>query len=61
MSDKKETNNLKESLFRLEKAAQKIVSTRGYTKEVENIKMLNELIREQLINENISYSTRKIR
>ena len=61
MSDKKSENNLKQSLSKLEKAAQKIVNTRGYTKEVENIRMLNELIREQLVNENISYSARKTR
>ncbi|MCB0357307.1 MAG: hypothetical protein KDD40_09885 [Bdellovibrionales bacterium] len=61
MSAKDVENNLKRSLTKLEKAAQKIVSTRGYTKEVENIRMLNELIREQLINENSSYSTRKTR
>lgn len=61
MKNTKAVNNLKKSLDKLEKAAQQIVSTRGYTKEVENIRMLNEMIREQLINENINYSTRKIR
>lgn len=61
MKDGKAVNHLKKSLEDLDKAAQKIVNTRGYTKEVENIKMLSELIREQLIHENISYTTRKVR
>jgi hypothetical protein len=61
MTEAKAEEKLKKSLNELEKAAEKIVSTRGYTKEVENIRMLNELIREQLTNENISYSTRKTR
>ena len=38
--------------------AKKMISTRGYTQEVERIKMLEELIREQLANENTLHSTR---
>ncbi len=56
----KQLENLKKSLGQLEKAAQQIVNTRGYTKEVQNIKILSELIREQLIHENIGHTARKI-
>ncbi len=61
MSKERHANNLKKSLGQLDKAAQQIIETRGYTKEVENVRMLNELIREQLINENINNTTRKTR
>lgn len=61
MNQVKNSEKLKKSLNDLEKAAQQIVNTRGYTKEAESIKMLNELIREQLINESANHTTRKAR
>ena len=59
MYDEKMLRQLKESLSKLERTADKIISTRGYTREVEGVKILSELIREQLTSENISRSTRK--
>jgi hypothetical protein len=61
MNNSKNAQNLKKSLGQLEKTAQQIVNTRGYTKDVENIKILSEMIREQLINENSVNTARKIR
>lgn len=58
---KKNMEQLKNSLKKLEISAQKVVETRGYTKEVEKIRMLEELIKEQLINENSRHSTRQVR
>lgn len=52
---------LKSALERLEVSAQKIVQSRSYTDEVERIRMLEELIKEQLRHENLSASTRQIR
>lgn len=52
---------LEESLLRLELSAKKIVETRGYTREVEKIKILEELIKEQLINENTRSAARSLR
>ena len=59
MYDEKMLRQLKESLSKLERTADKIISTRGYTREVEGVKILSELIRERLTSENISRSTRK--
>lgn len=58
MSKKEKNNELEAALKRLEKSARKIVDTRGYTKEVEKIKILSEMIREQFINEGSSRTTR---
>ena len=57
MSKKNLRENLEKSLEKLNLTAKKIVDTRGYTQEVKNIKVLEELIREQLINENSNHST----
>jgi hypothetical protein len=48
-------------LKKLEKAYSEIVQTNGYNKKSERIKILSELIREQLQNENTDHSTRKTR
>ena len=53
--------NLEEELKKLNKSAQKLISTRGYTKEAEKIRLLEELIREQLIDENTRHTTRQTR
>ena len=58
---KESTDKLKIALQRLETSAQKIVSTRGYGKDTKSLKMLEELIKEQLINANARSSTRTIR
>ncbi|MCB0384383.1 MAG: hypothetical protein KDD43_03250 [Bdellovibrionales bacterium] len=58
---KKAEGELREALKKLEESGRKIVETRGYTKEVEKIRMLEELIREQLKNESSDYSTRPVR
>lgn len=58
---KKAEGELREVLKKLEKSGQKIVETRGYTKEVEKLKLLEELIREQLNNENSRCSARTVR
>lgn len=42
---------LKNILLRLEKITAEVVATQGYTAEVENLKMLLELTREQVKNE----------
>lgn len=53
--------SLRMALARLEQSAQKVVSTRGYTKEAAAIRTLEELIREQLKNENSRTTARKTR
>ncbi len=52
---------LKEQLRKLEVTSKKILETSGYTKEAKKVLVLQELIREQLTNENISYATSKVR
>ena len=39
-------------LHRLEKITEEVVKTQGYTQETENLRMLLELTREQVKNEN---------
>ena len=50
MSKKALEQKLKTALDKLEESSEKIVKTRGYTEENEKIKMLVELIKEQLTN-----------
>ena len=54
-------DKLKSVLERLEQSTQKIIETRGYTRDVKSLKLLEEMIREQLINANTRSSTRTIR
>ena len=49
------------SLRKLEKALEEVVKTRGYTAETASLKMLQELVKEQLPNESASYTTRQTR
>ena len=49
------------ALQRLEKAYEEILKTQGYNKDSEKLKLLTELTREQVKNENISHSTRQTR
>lgn len=46
---------------KLEKSFSEIMQTQGYNKEAEKLKILAELIKEQLQNENTDHSTRKTR
>ena len=52
---------LRDQLEKLETTSKKILETSGYTKEAKRVLVLQELVREQLTNENISYATSKIR
>ena len=45
------SNPLKEVLVRLEKIADEVTKTQGYTSETEKLKILVELTREQVKNE----------
>lgn len=58
---KKKVADLQVALERLEASVKKIIQTRGYTSEVEKMKMLEELIREQLSNENLNHPNREVR
>jgi hypothetical protein len=60
MSEEK-AQKLLASLARLETSSRKIVSTRGYNKDVKSLKLLEEMIKEQLQNANTRSSTRSIR
>ncbi len=55
MKDKRK--ELESELKRLNESTKRLIQTRGYTKEVDKLKMLEELIREQLGNENFICST----
>lgn len=52
---------LKLALLRLEKASEEIQKTQGYNRETEKLKMLVELTREQVKNEDPHHSTGKTR
>ena len=54
-------HNIEKLLLQLKTSAQKIVETRGYTKEIEKLRILEELLKEQVKNENSSHSTRTTR
>lgn len=54
-------NYLKLALLRLEKAFDEIQKTQGYTRDTEKLKMLVELTREQVKNEDSHNSTRQTR
>lgn len=50
---------LVDAMRRLEQAAEKLIQTRGYTNEAKKIRLLTELIKEQIKNENSMHSTRQ--
>lgn len=54
-------DKLKTALERLETSTRKVISTRGYSKDVKSLKVLEEMIREQLTNANTRSATRTIR
>lgn len=52
---------LQGTLQKLEKTSESIVKSRGYTREVERLRILTELIKEQLANENTRSAARQVR
>lgn len=52
---------LQAALSRLEESAKRIVETRGYTRDVAKLKLLAELIREQIQGENTHSTARQAR
>lgn len=52
---------LSKAIEKLESSAQKIIDTRGYSDESRRLKMLSEILKEQLRNEDSRYSTRPVR
>lgn len=61
MSDKDTEKKLREALARLEASTHKILQTRGYSRDARALKLLEEMIREQLTNGHSRNSTRTIR
>jgi len=59
--DKQTEYYLKAALKRLDEAAVKTIKTAAYSEESENIKILQELVKEQLANENSNSATRETR
>lgn len=49
------------ALERIETSIEKIMSTRGYCKDAARLRMLKELIKEQVTHEDTSGSTRTVR
>lgn len=49
------------ALARLEKASESIRKTQGYTRETAKVKILTELVREQVANENSRHTARSAR
>lgn len=54
-------DKLKAALERLETSTRKIIQTRGYSKDAKSLKLLEEMIKEQLTNANSRSSARSIR
>lgn len=52
---------LMKALQRLEKASEAIKKTQGYTRETAKVRILTELVREQVANENTRDTTRQAR
>lgn len=61
MKDKDTEKKLRQALERLETTTAKIIKTRGYSQDARSLKLLEEIIREQLINGNSRNPTRTIR
>lgn len=54
-------DKLKAALDRLEASTYKIIQTRGYSKDAKSLKLLEEMIKEQLTNAHPRTATRTIR
>jgi hypothetical protein len=61
MKEKASQKELESVIQKLELSAQQIIKTRGYTREVERVRVLEELIKEQLRNESAHTAARKTR
>lgn len=61
MKERDTQNKLKSTLAKLEAAGDKIIRTNGYTNDAKTIRLLAELIKEQLVNEDTMSTTRTIR
>ena len=53
--------DLEKAIQKLEKTTQKVLETRGYGDESRKLRILSEILREQLKNEDARYSTRSVR
>jgi hypothetical protein len=58
MMEQQTENPFKMVLLRLEKVSEEVSRVHGYTSEVEQLKIIVELIREQVQDENTSHSDR---
>lgn len=54
-------SQLLEAMKRLEVAADRVIKTNGYTREVKKIRLLAEMIKEQIRHENSMSSARAVR
>lgn len=61
MTDQEMEAKLKNALMRLNKTAEQVAMTNGYTSEVKKIKLLMEFIREQIKSEHSSHTARSVR
>jgi len=61
MSQNELETHLKETLKKLESAAERLMRTQGYTGETKKIRLLIEMVREQIANEDFVPSTRTVR
>ena len=57
----KTREDLEKAIQKLEKTTQKVLETRGYGEESRKLRILSEILREQLKNEDARYSTRSVR
>lgn len=55
------SGKLQAALERLETSTRKIIATRGYSKDAKSLKLLEEMIKEQLTHANTRSATRAIR
>jgi hypothetical protein len=61
MNKQESVSQLLEAMKRLEVATEKIVRTNGYTSDVKKMRLLAELIKEQIHNENTMRSVSTVR
>ena len=54
----KTRDHLKRILQKIEKASAQIIATRGYNSDTARLKILEELLKEQVVHENIGNTTR---
>jgi hypothetical protein len=54
-------NRLEKALSRLEQAEKDLIATQGYSNEVAKIRMLQEIMKEQIPNENTVHTASPVR